>query len=862
MRGKNELRLITVFAIAFSLGILVGPSSGNVHLPTVPLARANPEPCVTLGSSGACSGSFWYPAGPAMNTELATIFTDATAEYSNLQSPSPSIDFTDSPIPNSLISSFDLNPNFLVTAPVAQTGYYEIQYMMAQNFWGCQFSFGDSACGVQIRQGIAHMMDKTSFTNNEVGIAGISTPIDNPVPTTSAGGLSSPNPCGYDASFPQSGPNCIVGAPGGTSYHLAAATGADGYPWLAAHGSADLNAAAQHFVNAGLATGFNSTTSVLTGINPAAASNPVRFFIRSDDTARLDLGQSLEAQVCYLFTGSYTVPCTYLDAILGPVTAFPGFTTSKTSLNLTWWIYTAAYSYVPFFDDSLYFTYNSRFVSGIPSIQPPNGPCSSLAVPTASAANYMYLCSPQYDTLSSQIESASSLAQAVTFGVQAEAYFGANAFTLPIFERNLQFGYLNNGWTRVINHNSAGLPNYFTWLNAWNPAPPVSGTIRQGLSQTTRSVNPYIASTVQDSYIVGNVYDSLYAANPLAPAQSINWMTVSTAQLSNSSLTYTAPAHTLTTYRFTLRHDLFFQDGRMVTAYDVAFSYLSLLGSGANFGTGAAPMTGVTVLGPSQFDIGVSSIGPFVLPNLTNLPIVPARYWTNSGSPAWDSATMTCTSNTSCSIGQYTLAGSTVNCALNCSPFSASLMTFNSVDVSATFDPIFAHTFLGSGPWTCGVVTSSGSGTCTPLGQENPPPGGGSYTLTRFGAGVTACQQSNCYFRSSSTTALWIWSGDNGDITHDFLNFAHIEACFNQPVSLTGTCGPLQQGIGNPGTGNRVSLSQVSVALRFFGVSWVAPFDWQTNPPLGISPFPPILYEGPVTLSPASIVGCPNGYDC
>src|SRR5207249_10697321 len=67
---------------------------------------------------------------------------------------------------------------------------------------------------------------------------------------------------------------------------------------------------------------------------------------------------------------------------------------------------------------------------------------------------------------------------------------------------------------------------------------------------------------------------------------------LSVQQLSNSSLTYTPPRGppssqnptglpTVASFRFTLRSDMFFQDGRKVTAFDVAFSYLALKASGA-----------------------------------------------------------------------------------------------------------------------------------------------------------------------------------------------------------------------------------------------------------------------------------------
>jgi hypothetical protein len=188
-------------------------------------------------------------------------------------------------------------------------------------------------------------------------------------------------------------------------------------------------------------------------------------------------------------------------------------------------------------------------------------------------------------------------------------------------------------------------------------------------------------------------------------------------------------------------------------------------------------------------------------------------------------------------------------------------MTVTAADVAATFDPIINHVFLGSGPYECGIVTSNGSGTCTPGGTQSPSVGQ-VFTLPRFGNGLTpASSVSGIYFRSSGNTALWIWTRNKGDVTMDFLNFAQVVSCFGQPVNLTGPCGHWQHGMGNPGTGTVVGVSQVAIVNRFFGVNWVAPFDWLTNSPRGMVPFPPVLYEGPVTLNPCPIDPV-NGYDC
>jgi ABC-type transport system substrate-binding protein len=402
----------------------------------------------------------------------------------------------------------------------------------------------------------------------------------------------------------------------------------------------------------------------------------------------------------------------------------------------------------------------------------------------------------------------------------------------------------------VANNADDGLPNYFTWLDAWNPNPAQAGTIRQGFSEKTNSVNPYDATSQWDAYITGSIYDSLYQANPLNPVQEFNWMTEITQQISNSSLDYTPPSGTLTTYRFTLRPDLSFQDGNPVTAYDVAFSYLSMVGSGAFLGTAASTMTGITIIGPRQFDISVNSLGPFTLPNLTSIPIVPGRYWTNAGSAAWGSAIATCSAGAGCGRTQYTLTGATVNCSLSCNP-STSLMTINPADL--TFDPIANHTFVGSGPWTCGTVTASGSGQCTPSGVQNPL-AGQSYTLTAYPN----------YFRSSQRLAIYLWSGE-GD-TNAIGPATAVASCFNVAVNLAGPCSHYQQGAGNPGSGTSVSVSTVGNVDIFFNMNWLAPFEWTTSPPTGIAPLPPLLYGPGTTFTPnpgGSSCTTPNTYyDC
>jgi ABC-type transport system substrate-binding protein len=848
------LKLLTVFLVAFSLLTLSGPITRNPDTPTIQLAHANTQACQTHGGSGACS-EFWYPAGPTMDTLFATIFTDENAEYTCLQAATPCIDFTDWPASSSVLPGLTTNPNFLVSAPVSSHSYFEIEFMLANNFWGVNFNYGNDPNGIQIRQGISHLIDKAEFVAAEPAL-GAGSPIDNPLPPSN-GGLASPNPCAWDTAFPKSGTACVVGSPGGTAYHISSAAGVN-FVWQPALGSPDFCAAAQHFINAGLATGKDPSTCVLTGIASTVSAHTVNFFVRSDDPARLDLGNSISQEICALFGQGFQTSCLpYLNNIPGPITAFPGFTTSTTSVNLNWGMYTAGFQAVYPFDSSLYFEYNSRFVSGISSIQPPSGICSPQSVPSASASNYMYFCNTAYDNMTSRMEfspcvnavgdpslgsqnngpggvcSGTTKLSAISAGIQAEDLFGRGAYTIPIYTTSQQFAYLN-GWTRAVNNDGLGVPNVFTWLNAYNPAPAQPGTIRQGFKQSTRSLNPYIASTAWDFYILNSVYDSLDVPNPLSSSQIMSWMSITIVQLSNSALGYTPPAGTVSSYRVTLRPDLYWHDGTQVSPWDVKFTMQTLKATGAFQGSVLAPLAGVTVIGRHQFDVNVNAVGPFTLASLTSVTVIPGRYWSVCAGSLWDG---------------YVASGSVPDSCIIAHPNK----------ITATYDPLANGILVGSGAWECKSSTGVVGIGCSSSGTQSPPNPGGSFFLTRFGKGFApASSTSGIYFRSSGDLALYAWTQEN-DI-NPIQAVSAVSVCFGQPFNPSGACSHWQRGIGASTTGV-VGINQVAAVELRYDLNWVNPFEWALSPPLGIGSVTPILYEGSVTLNPCT-VDPTNGYDC
>src|SRR5438552_5262227 len=180
-RSLKDLKLLLAFVVVFSMLSLPGSLTSGSYLPQIHLAAANNAP-----------NEPWYPAGPSMDKLQYPVFTDSTSELVAFQS--GFVDILDSPIPPSAVSQICSSPSFLCTAPVSFSGYFELEFHLDQIFWGCQMSFGNSACGVNIRQGIAHGLDKNVFVNIELGGRGPA--IDNPVPPSV--NLVPPNPCAWD----------------------------------------------------------------------------------------------------------------------------------------------------------------------------------------------------------------------------------------------------------------------------------------------------------------------------------------------------------------------------------------------------------------------------------------------------------------------------------------------------------------------------------------------------------------------------------------------------------------------------------------------------------------------------------------
>jgi hypothetical protein len=313
----------------------------------------------------------------------------------------------------------------------------------------------------------------------------------------------------------------------------------------------------------------------------------------------------------------------------------------------------------------------------------------------------------------------------------------------------------------------------------------------------------------------------------------MSWMSIATVQLDNSALGYTPPNGTISSFRITLRSDLYWHDGNQVTPWDVKFTMQTLKSTGAFQGSVLAPVAGVTVIGPHQLDVNVNAVGPFTLASLTSVTIIPGRYWSVCAGSLWDS---------------YVAKGQVPDACIVAHPNK----------IVANYDPLSNGILVGSGPWECKSSAGIIGGGCSSSGTMSPGTGG-SFFLTRFGKGLApASSTSGIYFRSSGDLALYAWSQEN-DVS-PIQAVSAVSACYGQAVNPTGSCTHWQRGLGASPTGV-VGINQVSVVELRYALNWVNPFEWTITPPTGIGSAAPVLYEGAVTLNPCSIDPT-NGYDC
>jgi len=508
-------------------------------------------------------------------------------------------------------------------------------------------------------------------------------------------------------------------------------------------GSPDFCAAAQHFINAGIASSKDPVTCQLTNFNPTFLANidspwtnsggtpysdhHLRFMIRNNNP-RYTLGNGLMNEINNLFAlrpgGGPVVNPTYGGiGLLGSIV----FDDSPGHVD-DWDMYTMGYGVTgPF---------GAEFWAGLLSSTSTsvNGPCAGAANTDLRPGNPTFVCNPTLDgILAQQIQTTDPLAYK-SFTLAAMNYYGEMAGDLPVYSPGLRIAALTSVGG-IVNARGFGYNNPFTLLNAqpntgYTPvcqgvvtSPCPSGmdyrfgggdptTLRYGQAATTDflnifQINPFSANGIADLQLINEVYDTLYSASLVDPTVIFCWMCDSTSQsLVNGN----------TVFHVELRQNLQWHDNQAVDNKDVCFSLLALRDFSQIAGT-SGTLLGCTPTPSSstQMDItfqGQSLSTPLGFSTLLETPIIPRHVWecdvdgiggyTNTGSSD-------CT-NSQNLLGATPCPGACYNDYTN-----AGVNVPSYTKIQTNYDVITNNALIGSGPFMCKSLFQSGviGGGCT-----------------------------------------------------------------------------------------------------------------------------------------------------
>src|SRR5438445_601895 len=239
----------------------------------------------------------WAPYGPLVKNIQLKFYSDPQSEFADFIA--GKIDLTDWQQSKTSFASYDNNPDFLLSPVQGQFGEFGIYFNGLDTTWaawGCDWTLHNpytdisgashpyqtysSACGINMRQAFLHLVDRPAFARDVLG--GTAQALADPSPTSkdpSASPLSTQ--CSWDSLYPSTKyPTCL------SAYNFADDPGGFARP-----GSVDFCAAADHMIMAGVATGEQPGTCILTGVNPEVYTNPIKGMIRNDDPRRLALDE-------------------------------------------------------------------------------------------------------------------------------------------------------------------------------------------------------------------------------------------------------------------------------------------------------------------------------------------------------------------------------------------------------------------------------------------------------------------------------------------------------------------------------------------------------------------------------------------
>ena len=687
---------------------------------TVPNARA-----VNQGGNP----TKWTPYGAFADRKIITVYADFEVLFGAFEN--GEVDLTDWPVDPNKFASYGGNPDMFLTDGIAEFGIFELDINHHNQLFGVsqQEASGlaapasplkPTAAGTEVRRAIAHLLDKPDYENCSQcvftpehvdiqsppaqGLLGngvaVDSKLDASVRAEDCAAHSWFTPC--DATTPPVSaynltPDAIGGAAfiGNTQNNVAD----HGYS-----GTNDLRASCDHFVAAGATiSGGGSCVDVAAGTQKLSLGGDVGLYIRTH-LARRGFGQILADSINWLFGpagcsnagNGCATKIRYGDPSTGSrnpvyfvISQVSDIVFRTAPARDDWQLYTGGWS-LGSNPDHLYALYHSDFASDV---------CGGKK--SVFAQNYMFYCSPDYDTQSENGQFAANLAAASSAFASAAVIAHRNVMTIPVYSGAGNRFVALQAWDGLVSQNGAGFQAGF-WsefnMRAKVPCTVVNeagcyspadsqfaagggdpSTIRRGFSQEVHKLSLFQATTVWDFEVLVELYDSMLASNPLTAgvgAQIMDWMTVSHTSTYDS-------VNDRTTQTWKLRKDLTFHNGQPVTADDVVYTILAYRDvPSANLQPSVANVISAVAASSRDVVVTLARRSPFYELNIGGLPIIPKSVWV---------------------------------------PFCGAVPNDNSQCADPAFDPMQAGIMIGSGPWECRhIQTGVIGGTCTQTAGGQP----------------------------------------------------------------------------------------------------------------------------------------------
>jgi ABC-type transport system substrate-binding protein len=765
----------------------------------------------------------WTTFGPdaTVNHVLLKYYGDDRAEFLDFQT--GGLDIADTGTagtgpPASTWPTYDANPDWNMSGVQGSGSWQGIYFNGASStwlHWGCDWQFYNSACGIEMRQAFAHLMDRPAFDAiHLVGGGGQAIWDDipaNKVLATSLGGgpMSSPasNFCKWD-TISNAGCSSTTGP-----YKLANNPSGNAIP-----GSPDFCLAADHMIKAGIATGKAAGTCVLTGINAGVldGTHPIRAKVRSSEPRR-SIGTGFVNALNQLFGSTVTSVQFGNINTIGHAIVFSEIVSPVDD----WDFYTYGYQDTGPFPTYLYTQFHTKF-----TFSP--GFCAGGQSVANEPTNPMFVCIPQLDLdvkKAVQTNSEVLFDQLIITNTDSAANLaGIDVATFPFHTFNVRTPALRSA-TGLTIERGVGYQGVQLELGAkkgtYVPTDSrflfngggSADTFRWGQAQGIDFVNLFQAGSVWEANTYGSVYDTLFSANP----ESTNQVFCNMCQTIIPSVVAGNQQ-----YQVTLRQNLRWQNGVPVDAFDVKFSYLNIRDFASNLSGGLGLLLDVTVLSPNTLIIKMDGQSVGHLPNLSGIPIMPRQLWEKTGDKTY---------------GDVGVA--------------------DPAKVDPSYDPIAAGTFIGSAQLACVSVFPEDLGKVGTGCARNPDgsragqsiAGGGTMLLTRYDfttkSGTTDpfaqwFRNNNPAWGTGSNAVaaqsggyqefLWADRFNNGTVTITDVN--DVANCVGHS-SNGGGCTDYAYFLRNsvhPGTPGVIS-NELAIVASHYGDEWLNPYTFGAHPP-------------------------------